>query len=211
MTTYMPENVINRYVWEQFKTQAPDFYTAYPKTVNGADLIPFFPAGVGNIPPEIIEDGLPYIVFDKFTKVRTGKYKYFYPIKSDQMRYTIYGGSLPQYSTFSAEGSYSFASTPGSSFDRYGFTIALTSLITSILDREDSAARDINDFAGSLPDYKDGNPLFRYNFHCINVFQSGYAESQQDVSNLMEYRPSRDLIIKYDYHSVQYNETTNPQ
>jgi hypothetical protein len=201
MTVYRPENIINRYVWEQFKTQAPAFYSLYPQTAGGNDLIPFFPAGVGNIPPEIIDGDLPYIVFDKFTKVRTGMYKYFYPMKSEQMRYTIYGGSL-------------YGDSPNGS-DRYGTTITLTSLITAILDREDVAAEDINEFAEDLyDDYPVSaspsvNPSIydysKYFFHCINVFQSGYAESQQDVANLMEYRPSRDLIIKYDYHSRQYN------
>ena len=199
MTVYRPENIINRYVWEQFKTQAPAFYNLYPQTAGGSDLIPFFPSGAGNIPPEILDGDLPYIVFDKFTKVRTGAYKYFYPIKSEQMRYTIYGGSL--YGD-AANGS-----------DRYGTTINLTSLITLVLDREDDAANDINEFAEEL---YDNYPVsasasvydyYKYRFHCINVFQSGYAESQQDVSNLMEYRPSRDLIIKYDYHSRQYNES----
>ena len=199
MTVYRPENIINRYVWEQFKTQAPAFYSLYPQTAGGNDLIPFFPAGVGNIPPEILDGDLPYIVFDKFTKVRTGAYKYFYPIKSEQMRYTIYGGSL-----------YGEAANGG---DRYGNTINLTSLITLVLDREDAAANDINEFAEEL---YDNYPVsasasvydyYKYRFQCINVFQSGYAESQQDVSNLMEYRPSRDLIIKYDYHSRQYNES----
>jgi len=193
MTIYRPENIINRYVWEQFKTQAPSFYNLYPQTVGGNSLIPFFPAGAGNIPPEIIDGDLPYIVFDKFTKVRTGMYKYFYPMKSEQMRYTIYGGSL-------------YGDSPNGS-DRYGTTINLTSLITIILDREDDAARDINQFAGEL--YDNTSDYFKYYFHCINVFQSGYAESQQDVSNLMEYRPSRDLIIKYDYHAPQYNERPN--
>jgi hypothetical protein len=199
MTVYRPENIINRYVWEQFKTQAPAFYSLYPQTAGGNDLIPFFPAGVGNIPPEILDGDLPYIVFDKFTKVRTGAYKYFYPIKSEQMRYTIYGGSL-----------YGEAANGG---DRYGNTVNLTSLITLVLDREDAAANDINEFAEEL---YDNYPVsasasvydyYKYRFQCINVFQSGYAESQQDVSNLMEYRPSRDLIIKYDYHSRQYNES----
>lgn len=199
MTVYRPENVINRYVWEQFKTQAPAFYNLYPETVGGSQLIPFFPAGAGNVPPEILENDLPYIIFDKFTKVRTGSYKYFYPIKSEQMRYTIYGGSL-----------YGEAANGA---DRYGTTITLTSLITMILDREDAAANDINEFAEELYDDYPASAsasvydYLKYRFHCINVFQSGYAESQQDVSNLMEYRPSRDLIIKYDYHSRQYNES----
>jgi hypothetical protein len=203
MKIYRPENLINEYVWEQFKTQAPTFYNLYPKTVGGPDFIPFFPAGVGNVPPEIIDNDLPYIIFDKFTKVRTGSMKYFYPIKSEQMRYTIYGGSLGQYS-FNQAGA---GATPGYTFDRYGSTINLASLITLILDREDAAANDINQYAGSL--YENTSDYFKYYFHCVNVFQSGYAESQQDVANLMEYRPSRDLIIKYDYHSPQYNERPN--
>lgn len=195
MRIYRPENIINQYVWEQFRTKAPSFYNLYPPTAGGDQLIPFFPAGTGNVPPEILDGDLPYIIFDKFTKVRTGKYKYFYPIKSEQMRYTIYGGSL-----------YGDAANGA---DRYGTTITLTSLITAILDREDVAAEDINEFSKDLPYYKNNNydELFQYRFHCINVFQSGYAESQQDVANLMEYRPSRDLIIKYDYHSKQYNES----
>jgi hypothetical protein len=119
------------------------------------------------------------------------------------MRYTIYGGSMGQYS-FNQAGT---GATPGYTFDRYGSTINLTSLITLILDREDAAAQDINQYAGSL--YDNTSDYFKYYFHCINVFQSGYAESQQDVANLMEYRPSRDLIIKYDYHSPQYKERPN--
>ena len=195
MKIYRPENIINEYVWEQFKTKAPNFYNLYPPTAGGSQLIPFFPAGTGNLPPEILDGDLPYIIFDKFTKVRTGSYKYFYPIKSEQMRYTIYGGSL-----------YGQAQNGA---DRYGTTITLTSLITAILDREDTAAEEINEFTKNLPDYNDNDyePMFQYYFQCVNVFQSGYAESQQDVANLMEYRPSRDLIIKYDYHSKQYNES----
>jgi hypothetical protein len=198
---FMPENIINRYVWEQFKTKAPQFYDLYPETTDPSKrVIPFFPAGAANLPPEIVENDLPYITFDKFSRVRTGSYKYFYPIKTDQMRYKIHGGSL--------------FGEPESNSDRYGNTIALTNLITIILDREDAAAEDINQFAKSLYDgyflppslEEDPYKNFRYSFHCINVFQSGYAESQQDVANLMEYRPTRDLIIRYDYHYPQYRE-----
>jgi hypothetical protein len=206
MTILRPENIINQYVWEQFKTKAPTFYNAYPPDSGGKDFLPFFPAGASNIPGYILEQNKPYIIFDKFTKVRTGSYKYFYPVKSEQMRYTIYGGSMGQYGNPSSE---DLGYTPGYTFDRYGSTINLTSLITIILDREDAAAEDINEFAGNL--YENTSDYFKYRFHCINVFQSGYAESQQDVSNLMEYRPSRDLIIKYDYHAPQYNERPNLQ
>ena len=51
--------------------------------------------------------------------------------------------------------------------------------------------------------------LNQYYFHCINVYQSGFTDNQQDVSDFMEYNPTRDLIIKYDYHSPQFNERSN--
>jgi hypothetical protein len=111
------------------------------------------------------------------------------------MRYTIHGGSLYGINKFEQ--------------DRFETTYALTSLIQNILDREDDAARDINEFAKNLPGYADtanGKDLNQYYFHCINVYQSGFTDNQQDVSDFMEYNPTRDLIIKYDYHSPQFGE-----
>ncbi len=194
MTIYRPEQIINLYVWEQFKTYAPQFASLYPPSSGGNETVPFFPAPVSNLPLQVLEEDLPYIVFDKFSRVRGG-YKYFYPIKTDQMRYTIHGGSLWGINKFEP--------------DRYGTTITLTSLIQNILDREDDAAQDINEFAKSLPGYADtpnSKDLNQYYFHCVNVYQSGFTDNQQDVSDFMEYNPTRDLIIKYDYHSPQFNE-----
>jgi hypothetical protein len=190
---YRPENIINLYVWEQFKTYAPAFYNLYGPTSGGPDIVPFFPAPANNLPTAVLDNDLPYIMFDKFSRVRSG-YKYFYPIKTDQMRYTVVGGSLYDINR--------------NQQDRYATTINLTSLIQSILDREDDAAKDINEFTKTLPDYNDANypELNKYYFHCVNVYQSGFTDTQQDVSNFMEYNPTRDLIIKYDYHSKQFNE-----
>jgi hypothetical protein len=193
MVVYRPENIINLYVWEQFKTHAPAFYNLYGPTSGGPDIVPFFPAPANNLPTAVIDNDLPYVMFDKFSRVRGG-YKYFYPIKTDQMRYTIVGGSLYDINR--------------NQQDRYATTINLTSLIQSILDREDDAARDINEFTKTLPDYNSQNypELSKYYFHCVNVYQSGFTDTQQDVSDFMEYNPTRDLIIKYDYHSKQFNE-----
>jgi hypothetical protein len=190
---YRPENIINLYVWEQFKTYAPAFYNLYGPTSGGPDIVPFFPAPANNLPTAVLDNDLPYIMFDKFSRVRSG-YKYFYPIKTDQMRYTVVGGSLYDINR--------------NQQDRYATTINLTSLIQSILDREDDAAKDINEFTKTLPDYNDANypELNKYYFHCVNVYQSGFTDTQQDASNFMEYNPTRDLIIKYDYHSKQFNE-----
>ena len=202
MVVYRPEQIINLYVWEQFKTYAPEFYRKYAPVVGNQSLaiVPFFPSPASNLPMEVLDNDLPYIVFDKFSRVRGG-YKYFYPIKTDQMRYTIHGGSLWGVNKFEP--------------DRFETTYALTSLIQNILDREDDAARDINEFAKNLPGYAQ-NPdgllsngsvdLNQYYFHCINVYQSGFTDNQQDVSDFMEYNPTRDLIIKYDYHSPQFGE-----
>jgi hypothetical protein len=196
MIIYRPEQIVNLYVWEQFKTYAPQFASLYPPSSGGNEIVPFFPAPVSNLPLQVLEEDLPYIVFDKFSRVRGG-YKYFYPIKTDQMRYTIHGGSLWDINKFER--------------DRYGTTVNLTSLIQNILDREDDAAQDINEFTKNLPDYNDPNypELNKYYFHCVNVYQSGFTDNQQDVSDFMEYNPTRDLIIKYDYHSPQFNERPN--
>lgn len=192
---YHPEHIINRYVWEQFKTYAPNFYNLYAPVSGGTEIIPFFPAPATNVPAEMIESDKPYIVFDKFTRVR-GNYKGLYPIKTDQMRYTIVGGLI--------------SGTPvGSQYgqrDRYATTIDLSSLIYRILDREDEAGRDINEFAKTLPNYLDSPEMYRYHFHCVNVYQSGFTDTQSDVDNFMEYNPTRDLIIRYDYHFKQFNE-----
>ena len=193
MVIYRPEQIINLYVWEQFKTYAPEFVDLYPATLGGPGIVPFFPSPASNLPTPVLENDLPYIVFDKFSRVRGG-YKYFYPIKTDQMRYTIVGGSLYDINR--------------NQQDRYATTINLTSLIQNILDREDDAAQDINEFTKTLPDYNSPNypELNKYSFHCVNVYQSGFTDTQQDVSDFMEYNPTRDLIIKYDYHAKQFNE-----
>ena len=97
-----------------------------------------------------------------------------------QMRYTIVGGLI--------------SGTPvGSQYgqrDRYATTIDLSSLIYRILDREDEAGRDINEFAKTLPNYLDSPEIYRYHFHCVNVYQSGFTDNQSDVDNFMEYIPT---------------------
>lgn len=193
---YHPEEIINRYVWDQFKTYAPNFYNLYAPTSGGPEIIPFFPAPASNVPSEMIESDKPYIVFDKFTRVRsaTGSATRgggLYSIKTDQMRYTIVGGN--------------YGANYGAR-DRYASTIDLSSLIFRILDREDDTGRDINEFAKNLPGYLDSNDMYKYYFHCFNVYQSGFTDTQMDVDNFMEYNPSRDLIIRYDYHFKQFNE-----
>ncbi len=197
---YQPEEIINRYVWEQFKTYAPAFYSRYAPTSGGPETIPFFPSPASNVPSWVIDQGLPYILFDKFSRVRSAsgasyKSRGLHSIKTDQMRYTIVGGFIEQSPTPSLY-----------QRDRYGLTIDFTSLIHRILDREDDTGKDINEFARTLPGYLESSDMYKYYFHCFNVYQSGFTDTQMDVDNFMEYEPKRDLIIKYDYHFKQFNE-----
>lgn len=191
---YHPEQIINRYVWEQFKTYAPAFYNMYAPTSGGPEIVPFFPAPASNVPAEMIESDKPYIVFDKFTRVRDRGT--LHSVKTDQMRYTIVGGIIDG----------TRAGQPYGQRDRYATTIDLSSLIYRILDREDDAAKDINEFAKTLPGYSESSDMYKYYFHTINVYQSGFTDTQSDVENFIEYNPSRDLIIRYNYHFKQFNE-----
>lgn len=84
MVTYRPENIVNLYVWEQLKTTNPEIYNAYAQVSGGQTIIPFFPAPANNLPAIVTENDLPYIIFDKFARVRSG-YKSFYPVRTDQM------------------------------------------------------------------------------------------------------------------------------
>ena len=190
---YRPENIINLYVWEQLKLKYPDLANAYAQVSGGQQIVPFFPAPANNVPAFITENDLPHFVFDKFMRVRSG-YKSVYSVKTDQMRLTVIGGGL-EYNTANRYQ------------DRYGKVIDYTSFIQKVLDREDATAQDINQFAGTLPNYNNSDAMDKYYFHNFSVYQSGYTETQQDVADFMDYNPTRDLIIRYDYHSKQYNES----
>ena len=93
--------------------------------------------------------------------------KYFYPVKSAQMIYSIKGSITEIYEW--------------------------RDFISNVLDREDIAARDVNNYAGA-----NSLDLNAY-FHCINTNQINYINQTSKISGqIKEY--STDLIIRYDYH-----------
>lgn len=108
----------------------------------------------------------PYIVYDSFIRARTMN-KYFYPVKCAQIMYSIKGSISEVYEW--------------------------RDFIFNVLDREDAAAKDINQYAGTT--------LNNDNFyiHCINASQLKYigATSQQTGTNKLY---STELVIRYDYH-----------
>lgn len=118
----------------------------------------------------------PYIVYDSFMKVRTTN-RYFYPVKCAQMMYSIKGSVSEIYEW--------------------------RDFISNVLDREDVAAADINEFAGLSGDF---NPL-TVKFHCINTSQINYVGNTTEQQGQRK-QVSTNLIIKYDYHITDiYNNS----
>ena len=106
-------------------------------------------------------------------KTRTAN-KYFYPVKSSQMMYSI-KGSIAEI------------------FDWRDF-------ISNVLDREDDAARDINEYAGQE---LSNNRIY---FHCINTHQVNYTgNTTEQQGKIKQY--SANLIIKFDYHITDIYNT----
>ena len=171
LNTNTPELFINKYVWEQFRLADETFYNQYKN--NGVSFVPIFPINDPNA-SNIAWGSRPYILYDNFVKARTGKDKYFYPIKSQQMLYSIRGASVE---------------------DVY----AMRHIMLSSLDREDAAAEDINNFISITNSDPLKPPLV--NFQCINAYQVTYMK---DATNLDTTRTpyQTDLIVKFDYHII---------
>lgn len=167
MSNY-PEIILNKYMWKQFEIAKPAIYSQY-----SSSIIPFFP--VSDIKAgDTAWGSKAYIVYDSFVKARTTR-KYFYPVKSGQMMYSV-KGSISEI------------------FEWRDF-------IVNVLDREDDAARDINEYAGQTLSNS------RIYFHCINASQVNYiGNTTEKQGQRKEY--SANLIIKYDYHIADiYNNS----
>lgn len=154
-----PEIIINNYLWEQFQTAKPAIYSQY------SGLMPIFP--VNDIKAGDSSWGnKPYIIYDSFAKPRSTR-KYFYPVKSGQLMYSI----------------------KGSISDIYEWR----DFIINVLDREDVAAREINEYAG------ENLSNLRSYFHCINAYQMNYIGNTTEMTGQRK-QFSTNLIVKYDYH-----------
>lgn len=167
MSSY-PELAINKYVWEQFHI-SPSMSATY---VSHAGIIPFFPVS-DNVSGTTKWEDKTYIIYDSFIKPRTFN-RYFYPIKSGQMMYSIKG---------KLEDIYKWRD-----------------FISNVLDREDVAAKDINSYAGiNINNYDLGfhcinvfqanyignttessgtkktystNLIIRYDYHIVDIYNN---------------------------------------
>jgi hypothetical protein len=158
-----PELIINSYVWKQFETAKPAIYSQY----TGSPIIP-----VRDMSSEYPWGTKPYIIYDSFARPRSAR-KYFYPVKSAQLMYSIKGSISEIYEW--------------------------RDFIINVLDREDDAAKDINEYAG-----ENLNGVRSY-FHCINAYQMNYIGNTTEQTGQRK-QFSTNLIVKYDYHiSDVYN------
>lgn len=152
-----PELIINSYVWNQFEIAKPSIYSQYTAS-------PFIP--VRDMGSNYPWGTKAYIVYDSFAKPRTAN-RYFYPVKSGQLMYSIKGSISEIYEW--------------------------RDFIINVLDREDAAAQDINEYAG------ENLTNLRSYFHCINAYQMNYISNNTEQTGQQK-QFSTNLIIKYDYH-----------
>lgn len=175
MSNY-PEVAINLYVWEQFRLDSLKSASAsYLKGFNYnqyKNIVPFFPVS-DNTSGRTKWNDKTYVIYDSFLKNRT-KYNTFYPIKTSQMIYSI-NGELEE-------------------------IFKWKDFIYNILDRDDIAARAVNEYAGqNLND-------IQFSFHSINASQSNYIANTTESSGTKKVF-STNLIIKYEYHRTDiYND-----
>jgi len=135
-------------------------------------IVPFFP--VTDVKAGDTAWGTkPYVIYDSFIRARSTN-RYFYPVKCAQLMYSIKGSLSEIYEW--------------------------RDFISNVLDREDDAAHDINEFAGTIDNTK-------YFFHCINVSQLKYVGTTTKEASI-DKRYSTELIIRYDYHITNiYNNS----
>lgn len=162
------EGIINRYVWEQFKLNGASNISGFSYSAY-KNVMPIFPVS-DNLTGDEKWSGKPYIIYDSFMKPRS-KYKGFYPIKSAQMMYSIKSGKIQE-------------------------VYEWRDFIFNVLDREDAAAFDINEYAGTVAALQ---PL-TIKFNCINASQVNYIGNTTEVLGTKK-TFSTNLVIKYDFHT----------
>lgn len=114
------EPILNKYIWKQFETNGASYIPGFSFS-QYKGVIPIFPVS-DNKSGDAKWGNKNYIIYDSFMKGRVSN-KYFYPVKSAQMMYSIRGASLED-------------------------IFYWRDFIINVTDREDAAAFDVNQFAG---------------------------------------------------------------
>jgi len=166
-----PEMLINSYIWEQFKQYGTEYIQDF-KIEDYSGITPFFPVS-DTVSGDEAWLGKTYVIYDSMTNPHTIR-RNFYPIKTGQLIYSIKGDikDLFQWRDF----------------------------ITYVLDRDDQAAQDVNQFS-------NGEESKIY-FHKISVFQFNTVNQKTTQSGVYKDFVT-DLIIQFEYHrSEMFNTET---
>jgi hypothetical protein len=115
------------------------------------------------------------ITYDRLMRFRTTP---FYAVKREQLIYTIYG------SVQSVQN--------------------INVIISQLLDREDAAAQDLNDWARDNPISLNGQTvLSNVFFHNIKVYQIDETRDILELNSVNMSEWASKIIIEYDYHAAE--------
>lgn len=139
-------------------------------TAGYGSIVPFFPLYDNQSGNQKWADKT-YVVYDIMSPARRPG---LYAVKRAQLLYSI-RGTVPDIFTF-------------------------RELIVDIIDRDDDAGKDINDWAGvNVPD----NNLYFHRFFVNEVNWSSEVTLSKDTRQPV----TKDLIVEFFYHKPQYNES----
>lgn len=157
-----PDLILNAYIWEQFRLNKNSIYTIY------SNRVPFFPITDAEAGAQTWKNQT-YVLYDSFTRNRSGYFKGFYPRKSGQTTYAIRGSVSSVYEW--------------------------RDFIIDVLDRDDVAAQDVNSFAASK--YGNLNGIYFeciYPYQTLSLDQTTRPDSikQQYIAQIIvryDYHP----------------------
>ena len=175
--TAFPPDLINAYV----KAQLERFGIVIAKPDSMGPIFPTAPSNIDDVYKNYINSpqiGTPlYMQYERMLRFRPST---FYRHKREQLMYYLYCANQP--TIFDAN-----------------------RVITEALDREDSAAQDVNTWLAENPVINGDGSAVPHNifFHRFRVYQ---ADESRDVVELASARTvyANKLIVEYDYHTKDY-------
>lgn len=172
-----PPHWVNSYLFDKLGSEYGPEEVGFSSTQT---IIPFFaPTTTGReeIYQQLVQTtGLSQptmVTYDRLMRFRNSA---FYGIKKEQLIYTIYG------SVQSVQN--------------------LNIVISQLLDREDAAAQDLNDWARDNPIMLNGTPVSsNVFFHSIKVYQVDETRDILELASVNMSEWASKIIIEYDYHA----------
>ena len=147
--------------------------TIEPSLANEYETVPFFPLNDSAAGSEPWNKK-PYFIYDRVFRFSS---KPFYPHKRESILYYLKAGDID--------------------------SLQWSAALQLILDREDDAAKDVNDWIRSQPNYLD----YPYYFHNIRVYQSRSSSPSSDgkIREFSTVQPYfiTEFMIDIHYHSTE--------